>query len=683
MRVFNADSIRNVAVIAHGGAGKTSLVDAALYDAGAGARQGKVDEGSSVSDYDPDEQKRRMSINLTPLPLEWRDTKITFLDTPGYADFVGEVMAGLRVADAAILVVSAEKGVEVGAELTWGYADEHDLPRLIFVNKLDRENTSYDRALDSLRARFGPKAAPLTIPIGQASGFSGVVDLLSGKAYSYAADKMSEREVPAEMRDAIAQYRDKLVEVAVEADDDLMNKYLEGEEITEAELRHAVRAAVASGALAPVLAGSAAKNIGVQNLLDAVTDYLPSAAERPGVGASDGQPCAFVFKTIVDPQKGTYSYFRVYSGTLKSDAHVFNVDTATDERLGQILMMRGKAQEPVSELRAGDIGAVVKLSKTHTGNTLGSKDCPKQDPIHVPEPAYTAAVFPKTQSDLDKMGVALARLGEEDPSLHVSRDPSTAETLVSGMGESHIEIALERMQRRFGVDVIKRERRVPYRETIRKKAKAEGRHKKQTGGHGQFGDVWLEVEPLPEVEKDYVFENKIVGGVVPKEYVPGVEKGVAESLREGFLAGYPMVHVRVMLVDGKYHDVDSSSQAFEIAARLGMKEAVAQANPTLLEPIMNVTITAPDENMGDISSDLNTKRARILGMEPAGPGMERISAQVPMAEMLRYATDLRSITQGRAHFTMELAGYEEVPSSVQQGIIEAHKKELAEKQNAH
>ena len=683
MRVFNADSIRNVAVIAHGGAGKTSLVDAALYDAGAGARQGKVDEGSSVSDYDPDEQKRRMSINLTPLPLEWRDTKITFLDTPGYADFVGEVMAGLRVADAAVLVVSAEKGVEVGAELVWGYADEHDLPRLIFVNKLDRENTSYDRALDSLRARFGPKAAPLTVPIGQAAGFTGVVDLISGKAYSYAADKMSEREVPAEVRDIISQYRDKLVEVAVEADDDLMSKYLEGEEITEAELRHAVRAAVAAGALAPVLAGSAAKNIGVQNLLDAITDYLPSAAERSGAGSSDDQPCAFVFKTIVDPQKGTYSYFRVYSGTLKSDAHVFNVDTATDERLGQILMMRGKSQEPVAELHAGDIGAVVKLSKTHTGNTLGARDCPKQAPIHVPDPEYTAAVFPKTQSDLDKMGVALARLGEEDPSLHVSRDPLTAETLVSGMGESHIEIALERMQRRFGVDVIKRERRVPYRETIRKRAKAEGRHKKQTGGHGQFGDVWLEVEPLPEVEKDYVFENKIVGGVVPREYVPGVEKGVAESLREGFLAGYPMVHVHVMLVDGKYHDVDSSSQAFEIAARLGMKEAVALANPTLLEPIMNVTITAPDENMGDISSDLNTKRARILGMEPAGPGMERISAQVPMAEMLRYATDLRSITQGRAHFTMELAGYEEVPSSVQQGIIEAHKKELAEKQSAH
>lgn len=683
MRVFNADSIRNIAVIAHGGAGKTSLVDAALYDAGAGARQGKVDEGSSLSDYDPDEQKRRMSINLTTLPLEWRDSKITFLDTPGYADFVGEVMAGLRVADGAVLVISAEKGVEVGAEQTWRYASEHGLPRLVFVNKLDRENTSYDHALESLRAKFGPRAAPLTIPIGQAAALSGVVDLISGKAYSFAADKMTEREVPAEMREAIASYRDKLVETAVEADDDLMNKYLEGEEIGEDELRHAVRAATAAGTLVPVLAGSAAHNIGVQNLLDAITSYLPSAAERPGTGGADGQPCAFVFKTIVDPQKGTYSYFRVYSGTLKSDQHVVNVDTETDERLGQILMMRGKSQEPVAEIHAGDIGAVVKLSKTHTGNTLGAKDTPKQDPIHVPEPEYTAAVYPKTQSDLDKMGQALARLAEEDPSLHVSRDPETAETLVAGMGESHIEIALERMQRRFGVEVVKRERRVPYRETIRSKAKAEGRHKKQTGGHGQFGDVWLEVEPLPEAEKDFVFENRIVGGVVPREYVPGVEKGVAESLHEGFLAGYPMVHVRVSLVDGKYHDVDSSSQAFEIAARLGMKEAVAQARPTLLEPIMTVTITAPDENMGDISSDLNTKRARILGMEPAEEGMQRITAQVPMAEMLRYCTDLRSITQGRAHYTMEFAGYEEVPANVQQNVIEAHKKEVAEKQAAH
>ena len=682
MRVFSADRIRNVAVIAHGGSGKTSLVDAALYDAGAVTRQGRVDDGSSVSDSDPDEQKRRMSINLTVLPLEWRDTKINLLDTPGYADFVGEVMAGLRVADAALLVVSAEKGVEVGAQLAWDHANEHDLPRLVFVNKLDRDNTSYDRALESLREHFGAKVAPLTIPIGQAGGFSGVVDVISGKAYSFTADKMAERDLPADMRDDVSRYRDILVEAACEADDGLMSKYLDGAEVETDELRRAVRMAVASGMLTPALAGSAAKNIGVQNVLDAIADYLPSAAERPGV-TPDGQPCAFVFKTMVDPQKGAYSYLRVYSGTLKSDSHVFNVDTATDERLGQLLQMRGKTQEPVVEAPAGDICAIVKLSKTHTGNTLGAKDCEKRDQIHLPAPLYTAAVFPKTQSDLDKMGVALTRMVEEDPTLHVARDPETAETLVSGMGESHVEIALERVQRRFGVEVTRRDRHVPYRETIKKRAKAEGRHKKQTGGHGQFGDVWLEVEPMADAEKDFVFENRIVGGVVPREYVPGVEKGVTESLREGFLAGYPMVHVRVSLVDGKYHDVDSSSQAFEIAARLGMKEAVALAAPTLLEPIMQVTISAPDENMGDITSDLNTKRARILGMEPGEPGVQRIMAQVPMAEMLHYATDLRSITQGRGSFTMELASYEEVPSSVQQSIIDAHKKEVAEKQAAH
>ena len=682
MRVFSADSIRNVAVIAHGGSGKTSLVDAALYDAGAVTRQGRVDDGSSVSDTDPDEQKRRMSINLTVLPLEWRESKITFLDTPGTADFVGEVMAGLRVADAALLVVSAEKGVEVGTQLAWDHADEHQLPRLIFINKLDRENTSYDRALDSLRERFGSKVAPLTIPIGQAGAFTGVVDIISGKAWGYDADKMVEREIPGDVREQMATYRDALVEAACEADDDLMTKYLEGGEISEDELRHAVRLAVAGGMLAPALAGCAAKNIGVQNLLDAIADYLPAAAERPGV-SPDGQPCAFVFKTMVDPQKGTYSYLRVYSGSLKADAHAFNVDTATDERLGQLLQMRGKSQEPIAEAPAGDICAVVKLSKTHTGNTLGAKECEKRDAIHLPEPLYTAAVFPKTQSDLDKMSVALTRMVEEDPTLHVARDPETAETLVSGMGESHVEIALERVQRRFGVEVTRRDRHVPYRETIKKKARAEGRHKKQTGGHGQFGDVWLEIEPLAGDERDFVFENRIVGGVVPKEYVPGVEKGVNESLREGFLAGYPMTHVRVCLVDGKYHDVDSSSQAFEIAARLGMKEAVALAAPTLLEPIMQVTILVPDENMGDITSDLNTKRARILGMEPGEHGMQRIMAHVPMAEMLHYATDLRSITQGRGSFTMEISSYEEVPTNVQQGIIDAHKKEVAEKQAAH
>src|SRR5262249_39261880 len=427
--------------------------------------------------------------------------------------------------------------------------------------------------------------------------------------------------------------------------------YLEGEELSEAELRQAIKAGVAAGTLVPALAGSVAKNIGIQPLLDAITDYVQSAAERPNIQPG-GPPAAFVFKTVVDPQKGQQTFFRVYSGALRTDDHAWNVRTNADERLGQIQTVRGKLSESAQAVQAGDIGMVVKLANTHTGDTLGAKDTQPLPPIKLPKPIFTAAVVAKTQSDLDKMGTALARIAEEDPTLHVERDPETAETLLSGMGESHVDIAIERMQRRFGVEVVKHDRRVPYRETIRKKARAEGRHKKQTGGHGQFADVWLEIEPLVGSAENHVFENKIVGGVVPREYVPGVEKGVAESLKRGFIAGCPMVHVRVALVDGKYHPVDSSSQAFETAAHLGMKEAVALASPTLLEPIMNVTIEAPETNMGDINSDLNTKRARILGMESLGGGMQRITAQVPMAEMLHYATDLRSITQGRGTFTM-------------------------------
>ena len=678
MNVYRAEQIHNVALIAHGGSGKTSLVDVALYDSGAVTRIGKVDEGSSISDADADEIKRHMSINLTVAPVEWKGGKINFLDTPGYADFVGEVMAGLRVADGAVVVVSADKGAEVGTELVWRYANEHNLPRLAFVNKLDRENTSYENALSSLRSHFGSRVCPLTIPVGEQGGLSGVVDLVSGKAYTFADNKVTVGDMPASVAETAARYREQLVETAVESDDDLMAKYLEGEELSEAEVRRAIKASVAANALVPVLAGSCARNIGIQPLLDAVAEYLPSAAERAAADSS-GPAAAFVFKTIVDPQKGQQTFFRVYKGTFKSDERAFNVTTGADERLGQIICVRGKLQEPVPEAPAGDIGAVVKLSNTHTGDTLGAKDAEPLPPIHLPKPVFTASVTAKSQSDQDKLGSALARMIEEDPTLTVSRDPETGETLLAGMGESHVAIAIERMQRRFGVEVLKHERKVPYRETIKKKARAEGRHKKQTGGHGQFADVWLEIEPLVGSSENHVFENKIVGGVVPREYVPGVEKGVAESLRQGFIAGCPMVHVRVALVDGKYHPVDSSSQAFETAAHLGMKEAVALAGPTLLEPIMNVTIEVPEANMGDVNSDLNTKRARILGMESADGGLQRITAQVPMAEMLHYATDLRSITQGRGTFSMELADYEEVPTSVQQQIIEAYKKERSEK----
>jgi elongation factor G len=682
MKVYKAEHIRNVALISHGGAGKTSLMDVALYDTGAVTRIGKVDEGTSISDFDADEIKRRMSINLTVVPVEWRDTKINFLDTPGYADFVGEVKAGLRVADAAVVVVTAEKGVEVGTELVWKYADELKLPRLVFVNKLDRENTSFGRALESLQAQFGNKVVPIQVPIGEQAGFKGVANLVTRKAYTFDGTKVQEGPIPADLEAQVNQYREQLIESAVESDDDLMNKYLEGEELTQEEVERAVKASASSGALVPVLCGSVSKNIGVQTLLDAIVEFLPSAAtaQQKLTAESNGNLSAFVYKTTADPTRGLITFFRVYSGSLKPDSHTWNARTTTDERIGQILLMRGKMQEPATEVPAGDIAAVVKLQNTHTNDTLSTKEKTiTLDPIAFPQAAYTAAIAPKTKSDLDKMGTALSRVVEEDPTIHITRDQETAETLISGMGESHIDITIERMQRKFGVEVEKHDQRVPYRETIRKHARAQGRHKRQSGGHGQFGDVWLEIDPLPAgSEKPFEFENKIVGGVVPKEYVPGVEKGVREALKQGFVAGYPMIGIRVALVDGSYHPVDSSSQAFEVAGSLGMKNAVPLANPTLLEPIMTATVMVPDGNMGDVMSDLTTKRARILGMEPIGGGMQQITATVPMAEMLHYATDLRSITQGRGTYHMEFYQYEEVPAAQQQQIIANAAKAAAE-----
>jgi len=679
MKVYRAEQIRNVALISHVGAGKTSLVDAALYDSGAATRQGKVDEGSSVADYDPDELKRSMTLHAKAIPVEWKNTKINFIDTPGYADFVGEVKAGLRVADAALVVVTAEKGVEVGTELTWQYSDERNLPRMVLINKLDRENTSFDNALKSLRDRFGLKVVPLQIPIGEQSGFRGVVDLVSQKGFTFeGGNKVQEVAIPAELKENISSYREQLIESAVESDDAMMEKFLEGEELNDEEVLSVVKKGTRSGQLIPVLCGAGSKNIGVQTLLDAIVDYLPDAAETVPEDAKEfgNNLSMFVFKTAA-AQVGTISTFRVYSGTLKPDTHVYNVQTKADERIGQLITPRGKTQEPATEIPAGDIGAVAKLSNTHTGDTLaGSKDVTTTlAPINFPEPCYTVAVFPRSQADLDKMGNALTRVVEEDRTLRVSRDPETAEVLLSGMGESHLQITIEGIKRKYGVDLEVRDPRISYRETIRKKARANGRHKRQSGGHGQFGDVWLEIEPLPAGgEETFVFEDKIVGGVVPGQYIPGVEKGVRESLKRGFVSGNPMVYVKVALVDGKYHPVDSSAQSFEIAASLGMQEAVPLASPTLLEPVMTVTITVPESNMGDVMSDINTKRGRVLGMALVGDGMQQITANVPQAEMLHYATDLRSITQGRGSFTMEFYQYEEVPANVQQEIITQHKK---------
>jgi elongation factor G len=678
MKVYTAEHIRNVALISHVGAGKTSLIDAALYDSGAVTRQGKVDEGSSIADYDPDELKRRMTLHAKVLPVEWKNTKINFIDTPGYADFVGEVKAALRVADAALMVVTAEKSVEVGTELTWQYADERNLPRVVLVNKLDRENTSFETALEALRNQFGVKVVPLQLPIGEQSGFRGVIDLVSRKGYTFeGGNKVQEVAIPSDIQDRVSTYREQLIESAVESDDTLMEKFLEGEELNDEEVLTVVKLGTRTGQLIPVLCGSGSKNIGVQTLLDAIVDYLPSAADAvpDDAQAFGSNTSVFVFKTAA-AQVGTISNFRVYSGSLKSDTHLVNLQTKADERIGQISIPRGKSQENASEIAAGDFGAVAKLANTHTGDTLSNaKDATPLDSIDFPEPSYTVAVFPKSKADLDKMGNALNRIVEEDRTLHVTRDPQTAEVLLSGIGESHIQITIEGIKRKYGVDLEAREPRISYRETIRKKARANGRHKRQSGGHGQFGDVWLEIEPLPmDSEETFVFEDKIVGGVVPGQYIPGVEKGVRESLKRGFVSGNPMVYVKVALVDGKYHPVDSSAQSFEVAASLGMQEAVPMASPTILEPVMTATITVPESNMGDIMSDINTKRGRVLGMSTLGNGMQQITANVPQAEMLHYATDLRSITQGRGSFKLEFYQYEEVPVNVQQEIIAQHKK---------
>src|SRR5437588_9489858 len=614
MKVYRAEQIRNVALISHVGAGKTSLVDAALFDSGAVTRQGKVDEGTSIADYDPDELKRRMTLHTKVIPVEWKNTKINFIDTPGYADFVGEVKAGLRVADAALVVVTAEKGVEVGTELTWQYADERHLPRMVLVNKLDRENTSFDQALDSLRKQFGIRVVPLQIPIGEQSGFRGVVDLVSQKGYTFEGNKVQEVSVPADLKDRISSYREQLIESAVESDDAMMEKFLEGEELSDEEVLSVIKQGTSSGQLIPVLCGAGSKNIGVQTLLDAIVDYLRTAADaQPEEAKAYGNTVSlFVFKTAA-AQVGTISNFRVYSGTLKPET-LSNVETKADERLGQLIIPRGKTQENATEISAGDFGAVAKLSNTHTGDTLvGSKDITTPlPPINFPQPCYTVALYPKSQSDLDKMSNALARVVEEDRTLRVSRDPETAEVLLSGMGESHLQIVVESIKRKYAVDLEARDPRVSYRETIRKKVRANGRHKRQTGGHGQFGDVWLEVEPLPrDSEEIFIFEDKIVGGVVPGQYIPGVEKGVRDSLRRGFISGNPMLYVKVALVDGKYHPVDSSAQSFEIAASLGMQEAVPLASPTILEPIMTVSIVLPEGNMDHVMRDLHrVKRGR-------------------------------------------------------------------------
>ena len=678
MPQYGLENIRNVVLLSHAGAGKTSASEAMLFTAKAINRLGKVDDGSSTSDYDPDEVKRKISINLTLLPCQWQDTKVNLMDTPGYSDFVSEVKAATRVSEGAIIVICAASGIEVGSELVWGYCQEASLPRLIFVNKMDRENADFFRTVEEIQSRFGPRCLPIQLPIGAQDNFQGVVDLLTLKGYTGSPPK--EAEIPSSLEAQVNSFREKLVEAAAETDDSLIEKYLGGEELSLEELKTGLRQATVSGSVFPILTGSALQNVGINWLLDAIYDYLPSPKEQEVTIVSDsteqkiepsqeGPLAALVFKTSADPYVGKLTYFRVYTGAIDSNSQVWNATRGGAERIGQLFVLRGKNQEPVAKVSAGDIGAVAKLNITNTGDTLSIQNQPmKIAPILFPEPIFDEAVYPKTKADLDKLGAALSRISEEDPTLRVRREADTGETLLSGIGETQLEVAADKMQRKFGVGVRLETPKVPYKETITAPvATAEYKHRKQTGGHGQYGHVLLALESLPRGSGNE-FAKKVVGGTVPKNYIPAVEKGFQEAVQDGVLAHYPVVDVKATLYDGSYHPVDSSEICFKIAGAQAMKKGLAEGQPILLEPIMNIRITVPGDLTGDIIGDLNTKRARVQGMNPEGD-VNIIEAQVPLAEVLRYAIDLKSMTQGRGSYTVEFSHYEEVPAHVSQKII--------------
>jgi len=695
MKAYNTAQLRNVGLFSHGGSGKTSLLEAMLFSSKAINRMGQVNEGNTVSDYDPDEVKRHISVQISVAPIEWKETKINVLDAPGYAEFSGEVKAAMRVVDTALLLADASAGVEVGTEQMWRYADERGCPRMVFVNKMERENADFKMAFHSIQTVLGKKCAPLQLPIGSQQQFKGIVDLLTMKAYTFqpgdTSGKVTEGEIPADLLEDAQRGREWLIERVAETDDDLTMKYLEGEELTSEEITSALKNGVRSGEVVPVLCGSGTWNAGVSQLLDALSAYSPSPTDMGDTTAtnpvngqevklkpSDASPlAALVFKTIRD-QFGRQTFVRVFTGTLRSDSQAFNSTRNSEERIGQVYFVRGKEQIATQTLVAGDIGMVVKLANTQTGDTLCSPGTPMVlEPVAFPEPVFSASVSPRTKADMDKMGTALHNLIEEDPTLRMGKDPVSGQTILSGMGESHVQIASDRMKRKFGVDVTVGLPVVPYRETITSRVdRAHYRHKKQTGGHGQFADVVLELEPLPDGE--FEFGDRIVGGVVPKNFIPAVEKGIRESLHEGVLAGYPVVHVRAVLYDGSFHPVDSSEMAFKLASSQAFKEGLQQGRPVLLEPIMTLHIQVPDGYTGDIMSDLNGRRGRVLGMNPQGNGFTVIEAHAPLSEVQRYVSDLRSVTQGRGTFSMEFDRYEAVPAHIADKVIEEARKHREE-----
>jgi elongation factor G len=672
--------IRNVAVVGHRGTGKTSLLEALLFQAGATNRLGTVESGSTVSDWDEDEQRRQMSLSASVCHLEWQGRKINLIDTPGDAGFQGDAIAALRVVEGALFVVSAVMGVEVQTSRHWARAEEADLSRVVFVNMLDRERADFFRVLNALREQLSDKCVAVHIPIGAEHELQGIVDLLHMQAYM---DPGGEREsgpaeIPADMQAQVDEYREKLLDAVVETDEGLMERYLDGQELGAEEVAKALKDAVTRGEVFPVACGVASKNLGTTALLDLLVEGVPSPARKGApISVDGGGTAAFVFKTIADPFAGRINVFRVLNGTLKGDANVVNARAHSKERLGQLLDLQGKDHGQVPELGEGDIGAVAKLKETQTGDVLLDAEREVELPqIGFPEPVMSFAVTPKAKGDEEKMAAGLRRLGEEDPTIQMRRDPQTGEQLLSGLSQMHVEVAVDRLKNRFNVEVDLHQPRVPYLETIRKEARARGRYKKQTGGRGQFGDCMIQLEPL-DGHQGYEFVDKIVGGVIPQSFRPAVDKGIQEAMQHGELAGAPVQGVRVVLVDGSYHSVDSSEMAFKIAGSMAFKQAYEQANPVLLEPIMELEVTAPDEAVGAVNGDLNSRRGRLQGMEPRG-GMTTIKAEVPMAEILTYSQALTSMTGGRGDYHMHFLRYEEVPSHIAQKVIDEAKKEKEE-----
>jgi elongation factor G len=679
VKSYPTDHVRNILIVGHGGAGKTSLVESVLHATGATNRIGRVEDGTTVTDFEPEETRKQISVSVAVAPVEHDGFKVNLLDAPGYADFVGDVRAALPAVDAVLFVVSAVEGVETQTEVVWTMAEELGLPRAFFINKLDRDRASFARTLDAIQAAFGKACPPLYLPIGEEHDFRGLVGLLSGRAFLYDDGARREGDVPEELQEAASSLREQLIEAIIQEseDEELMDRYLGGDEIAPTDLIPDLEQAVTAGRLFPVLAGAATRNVGVAELLEVLTQAFPSPVERPPVEGRRADPAgplaAYVFKTISDPYVGRMNLFRVLSGTFLPDSTVLNATKGKDERVGNLLTVRGKAQEPADQVVAGDIGAVAKLADTATGDTLSAKDDPVTLPApSMPDPLLPIAIAPKSRGDEEKLSSGLSRTEAEDLTLRVERNPETKQTILWGMGENHIEVTLERLKRKYGVEVVQVPLLLPYKETFKASVKALGRHVKQSGGHGQYAIANLEVEPLPR-GGGFEYVDKIYGGAVPNQFIPSVEKGVRKAMDDGLLAGYPVVDIRVTLYDGKYHSVDSSDMAFQIAGALALKEAAAQAEMALLEPVLELEVLVPDEYVGDILGDLSSRRGRVVGTDPVGTGRTLVRATAPEAEVVRYAIDLRSMTRGRGSFARRFSHYEELPPHLAAKVVEEAK----------